>query len=67
MKRVMTEERASAKANNIVIWEIPREESWEDVIKNKTVNGSDLSISCKLCLKYQVKVIYYDDCKKITL
>jgi hypothetical protein len=46
-------------------WKLRPNENWETIFRNKTLEGPDLSIGCKPCLKFHVKTICYDDCKQI--
>ena len=53
------------EARNLEIedeWKIRPTETWDTVFKNKVKEAPFLSISCKPCLKYQVKGICYTDC-----
>ena len=43
-------------------WTLRQNESWATVFREKTLQGPDLSLACKPCLKYQVKGVYYEDC-----
>ena len=44
-------------------WKLRPSEAWDSIFQNKTNDGPTLSLSCKPCLKYQVKGICYSDCK----
>ena len=45
-------------------WKLRHNESWMTVFREKTMQGPDLSLACKPCLKYQVKGVCYDDCRQ---
>jgi hypothetical protein len=46
-------------------WKLQPNENWETIFRKKTLEGPDLSLGCKPCLKFHVKTICYDDCKQI--
>lgn len=44
-------------------WKLRQDEKYENLFRNKTVDGPVLSFGSKCCLKFHVKGICYDDCK----
>ena len=45
-------------------WKLRQGESWDNVFRNKTMEGPTLSMGCKFCLKFWVKGVCYEDCKQ---
>ena len=45
-------------------WKLKNNEEWEKYFKHKTLAGPDMSCGAKLCLKYWVKGLCYNDCRQ---
>ena len=59
--------RRAAMVRNEAIpleWKLQDSENWDNVFRNKTMEGPTLSMGCKFCLKFWVKGVCYDDCKQ---
>ena len=48
-------------------WKLRQGKKWDTVFRNKSGNAPQLSMGCKMCLKFWVKGICYDDCKNKAL
>ena len=44
-------------------WKLRRQETWNNVFRNKTIEGPMLSMQCHPCLKYHVRGTCFEDCK----
>lgn len=44
-------------------WKLRRDETWNNIFRNKTIEGPTLSMKCHPCLKFQVRGGCYSDCK----
>ena len=45
-------------------WKVRQGESWDNVFRNKTLSGPNLSCGSKFCLKFWVKGFCFSDCRQ---
>ena len=44
-------------------WKLRRQETWQNIFRNKTIEGPMLSMQCHPCLKFHVRGTCFEDCR----